>query len=103
MAAPAKTRPDTSMYLSTDIPIKIAANVNTTQDIRMTPLRPSLLFKHPAIRANRAAAPTVMDTINSCHNEDKPNSFLNNIIAPDITLVSYPNRKPPKAANNVNK
>ena len=102
MAAPASSLPPNSMYLSTDTPISTAAQVNVTHDTSMTPRRPILVLRAPAMRANTAAAARVADTISSCQTDVSPNSFLSNIIAPDITLVSYPNMNPPSDEKNVN-
>ena len=56
---------------------------------------------YPARSAARQAVSTVADTIISCQVWERENSCLSRIIAPEMTPVSYPNRKPPMAERKV--
>ena len=100
--APTTTRPASRRYLSLAIPIQSAPNVKMTLADIITGRLPARSLRQPPINANTAAAATVTLTISSCQTDDSRNSFRSSIIAPDITPVSYPNKKPPSAEKNVN-
>mmetsp|Transcript_30105 Transcript_30105/g.77600 ORF Transcript_30105/g.77600 Transcript_30105/m.77600 type:complete len:285 (-) Transcript_30105:64-918(-) len=107
-ASPISTRPKVSIHTLSATPITTAPAVHTTAPQRMTPRRPMRAFSTPEARAETMAAATVEETISSCspldRAEPRPRPPLGLLIcnmAPLTTPVSYPNRKPPRAANKV--
>ena len=99
--APTTILPVRSMNLSEANPRTSEPAVNTRLAIIITSFLPILSLSIPPTMANKAAPPIVTLTIISCHTEFRRNLSRSEIMAPEITPVSYPKRKPPIAEKNV--